>query len=234
MSITPEKLDAWKREADKGNKEAQCTVGAYYETKGDYPTALYWYRLAAEQNEPKAQYRLGRLLLIERVSGNTSQAADEGMHWLCCARLAGIPEATDLLNQLLDRYGDSWYDYFQNVTNDIKRNASTHGVKYISHISQGGASGGCYIASAVYGSYDCPQVWVLRRFRDYKLAKTWYGRVFIRSYYAISPTFVKWFGRTSWFINLWKPRLDIMVKSLKNEGFDDTPYKDQNFSKNGK
>lgn len=39
--------------------------------------------------------------------------------------------------------------------------------------------GGCYVATAVYGSYDCPQVWTLRRFRDYTLAETWYGRAFI-------------------------------------------------------
>ena len=31
---------------------------------------------------------------------------------------------------------------------------------------------GCYIATAVYGSYDCPQVWTLRRYRDYTLAET--------------------------------------------------------------
>ena len=49
------------------------------------------------------------------------------------------------------------------------------------------------------GSYDCPQVWTLRRFRDYTLAETWYGRTFIRTYYAISPTLVKWFGHTEWF-----------------------------------
>lgn len=87
-------------------------------------------------------------------------------------------------------------------------------------------NGGCYIATAVYGSYDCPQVWGLRRFRDYRLAKTWYGRAFIRTYYAISSTLVKWFGNSSWFVNLWKPRLDEMVKNLKKEGFDDTPYTD--------
>lgn len=26
---------------------------------------------------------------------------------------------------------------------------------------------GCYVATCVYGSYDCPEVWTLRRFRDY-------------------------------------------------------------------
>ena len=29
------------------------------------------------------------------------------------------------------------------------------------------SSGGCYVATAVYGSYDCPEVWVLRRYRDF-------------------------------------------------------------------
>lgn len=85
---------------------------------------------------------------------------------------------------------------------------------------------GCYVATAVYGSYDCPQVWVLRRFRDYCLAKTWYGRAFIRTYYAISPTLVKWFGDTRWFNNMWKPKFDYMVTALKKRGYEDTPYND--------
>ena len=29
------------------------------------------------------------------------------------------------------------------------------------------SNGACYVATAVYGSYDCPEVWTLRRFRDY-------------------------------------------------------------------
>ena len=90
-----------------------------------------------------------------------------------------------------------------------------------------GSSGGCYVATAVYGSYDCPQVWTLRRYRDYTLAETWYGRAFIRAYYAISPTLVKWFGDRAWFKNMWKPRLDKMVKELNENGIDNTPYQDK-------
>lgn len=86
---------------------------------------------------------------------------------------------------------------------------------------------GCYVATAVYGSYDCPQVWTLRRFRDYTLAETWYGRAFIKAYYTISPTLVKWFGDTEWFKNLWKPTLDHMVKKLNNDGVNNTPYNDR-------
>lgn len=86
--------------------------------------------------------------------------------------------------------------------------------------------GGCYVATAVYGSYDCPQVWTLRRFRDYTLAKTWYGRAFVRTYYAISPTIVKYFGSTQWFKKMWKGKLDRMVANLNAEGIENTPYED--------
>ena len=91
------------------------------------------------------------------------------------------------------------------------------------------SSGGCYVATAVYGSYDCPQVWTLRRFRDYTLAETWYGRLFIMLYYAISPTIVKWFGNTTWFKKMWKGKLDRMVTNLQENGFESTPYEDKHW-----
>lgn len=86
---------------------------------------------------------------------------------------------------------------------------------------------GCYIATAVYGSYDCPQVWTLRRYRDYSLAKTWYGRGFIRTYYATSPTLVKWFGNTELFQSLGRKMLDKKVKRLNEQGFENTRYNDR-------
>ncbi len=90
-----------------------------------------------------------------------------------------------------------------------------------------GGSSGCYVATAVYGSYDCPEVWTLRRFRDCTLAETWYGRAFIRTYYAISPTLVKWFGHTNWFKKLWKGKLDRLVSKLQSKGVESTPYEDK-------
>lgn len=88
---------------------------------------------------------------------------------------------------------------------------------------------GCYIATAVYGSYDCPPVWTLRRYRDNILASTWYGRIFIHTYYIISPTMVKWFGHKTWFKNMLKPKLDRIVKNLNDLGIENTPYKDINW-----
>jgi hypothetical protein len=91
----------------------------------------------------------------------------------------------------------------------------------------GNTGSGCYIATAVYGTYNCPQVWTLRRFRDYTLAETWYGRAFIRTYYALSPTLVKWFGQTIWFKKICKDPIDRLVRKLQSEGFKNTPYEDR-------
>ena len=88
-------------------------------------------------------------------------------------------------------------------------------------------SGGCYVATAVYGSYDCPEVWTLRRYRDNTLAEHWCGRAFICVYYAVSPTLVKLFGDTRWFKAIWRTRLDKMVKSLQEKGVESTPYQDR-------
>lgn len=85
---------------------------------------------------------------------------------------------------------------------------------------------GCYIATAVYGSYNCPAVWILRRYRDNSLSKNWYGRLFIRLYYAISPKLVDIFGNKEWFSKIWKPILNNKVRLLYNKGFSDKPYID--------
>lgn len=51
-------------------------------------------------------------------------------------------------------------------------------------------SSGCYVATMAYGSYDHPQVLILRRFRDNVLSQSWYGRLFIKIYYKTSPHLV--------------------------------------------
>ena len=130
----------------------------------------------------------------------------------------GVAWHQSLMGNLVDKDGN------RNVVNGYVSKIEKYDSTYTAPQEN---TGGCYIATAVYGSYDCPQVWTLRRFRDYTLAETWYGRTFIRTYYAISPTLVKWFGHTEWFKKMWKGRLDRMVANLNAEGVEDTPYVDQ-------
>lgn len=105
----------------------------------------------------------------------------------------------------------------QSIQNEPSRSQST---------SKSSSSGGCYIATAVYGSYDCPEVWVLRRYRDNRLQKNTLGKLFVKVYYAVSPTLVKWFGKKAWFTSLWRAFLDNKVSSLKRDGYSDERYND--------
>ena len=121
-------------------------------------------------------------------------------------------------------------DYRTNLTNRLNNEIRQKDPTYVAPATPTtSGSGCCYVATAVYGSYDCPEVWTLRRFRDDTLARTWYGRTFIRLYYAVSPTLVKWFGETKWFKKLWKPTLDKMVRKLNSKGVEFTPYNDRNW-----
>ena len=74
---------------------------------------------------------------------------------------------------------------------------------------------GCYIATMAYGSYDAPEVLVLRRFRDEILKKTFLGRVFIANYYAFSPWLVKFVKKTGIAEMFIRRRLDRLVHRLK-------------------
>jgi hypothetical protein len=89
-----------------------------------------------------------------------------------------------------------------------------------------GSSSGCYVATCVYGSYDCPEVWTLRRFRDNSLKYSSFGRQFIRVYYTISPKMVKAFENKRWFHKFWKSLIDKIVSRLQNNGVESNPYSD--------
>ena len=113
------------------------------------------------------------------------------------------------------------------IANRIREDEPDFKAKFELSEERAKSQGGCYVATCVYGSYDCPQVWTLRRYRDDTLASTWYGRAFIRTYYAVSPTLVKWFGKTKWFKKMWQGKLDRMVRRLNASGVADTPYNDK-------
>lgn len=94
------------------------------------------------------------------------------------------------------------------------------------------SSDGCYIATCIYGSYDTPEVWTLRRFRDYCLARYYWGRCFIRCYYKISPTMVKLFGKKQWFQFVGNKTLNRFVCYLRSLNYSDAPYSDIDWRRN--
>jgi uncharacterized protein YndB with AHSA1/START domain len=64
-------------------------------------------------------------------------------------------------------------------------NSTTRDLKNYVESSSGG--GGCFIATAAYGTSTAQEVIELQNFRDYKLRKTYYGGLAIRVYEAVSP-----------------------------------------------
>ena len=84
---------------------------------------------------------------------------------------------------------------------------------------------GCYIATAVYGSYDAAPVLVLRRFRDEALARSAPGRLFIRFYYAVSPSAARYVAKRPVLKRVSRQVLDMVVlhRSAREESLRDDP-----------
>lgn len=75
----------------------------------------------------------------------------------------------------------------------------------------------CFVATAVYGSPDCPQVVSFRRFRDRKLVSTSFGRAFIAFYGAAGPIAAALVGNRPVPRKLCRMILDPLAKRLGGE-----------------
>lgn len=148
-------------------------------------------------------YYLGDLLEVN--FGNKKYACDLAViSWK-----SAIPMHNNIINSLQDK--ESNKNKITIYEEKIKKFDTSYKAPEVP------TKGACYVATAVYGSYDCPQVWTLRCYRDNVLALTWYGKAFINFYYTFSPTLVKWFGRTKWFNYIFRNLLDKFVDKLKNK-----------------
>jgi len=74
---------------------------------------------------------------------------------------------------------------------------------------------GCYIATMAYGSYEHPQVIVLRDFRDNYLSKRDWGKKFIATYYKYSPRLVENLKNKTLINRLARGILNLFIKAIK-------------------
>lgn len=70
----------------------------------------------------------------------------------------------------------------------------------------------CYIATMVYGDYNCAEVLALRSFRDTVLRNSHWGQRFIAFYYRHSPAFVEKFKDHKLINSMVRSLLNIFVK----------------------
>ena len=128
-----------------------------------------------------------------------------------------------------DQKQDSPYNLRKLIIEDLA-NPSTEKVTYYetrSYEPKPDKKGGCYIATCVYGDYNCPEVWVLRRYRDYYLKNKWYGKLFIKVYYFFGPKLVNSFGNNYLFVKTFKKYLDSKIEKLLSIGYSDSKYEDE-------
>lgn len=152
------------------------------------------------------------------------------------AETIGYPVGTERLSALKLRLGSQDFNDAENSHNEaharwqahfessVKETRAAMGLSGPAEVKA--KQGGCYIATAVYGSYDCPEVWVLRRWRDSVLAKTGAGRTLIQVYYTTSPKIVRALGTRAWFHESTKYPLNRFVARLRRAGIADSPYED--------
>lgn len=227
----------------------------YYE-KGDFSKASDYVLESREYcNTCKNRYYIG-LLLQKGIGGAPKDAKEAEANFLSAYNTLSEdiesnpdPEDLELLKKtcialaevysqesgMIDRQKAKEYysrakKYGFNITDDDINKKVEYDIKQATSFTsfvKNETKKGCYVATCVYGSYDCPQVWTLRRFRDEILSNSILGRLFIFIYYSISPTVVKLFGRQSWFNKLFKTPLDNLVSKLNSKGVEDTPYNDK-------
>ena len=82
---------------------------------------------------------------------------------------------------------------------------------------QSSNSGGCYIATMVYGDYDHPKVMILRNFRDNFLDHYKLGRSFIKFYYKYSPAWVRIFEDNGFVNKSIEKILNLLIKIFNSK-----------------
>jgi cold shock CspA family protein len=74
---------------------------------------------------------------------------------------------------------------------------------------------GCFIATAIYGDQDCPEVWEFRQYRDVYLRKRILGRLFIKLYYKVSPSLSKYLSKSDVLIGFIRIVLDYILTRIR-------------------
>ena len=256
MNVDEDKAKAYKyfkKAASLDEPEALYFLGQEYnegnlkDTENSYEMAKSYLDRAARKGHAQAQIDLSELMFKD-----DSATVDDVLFWLACAYLhkgtkesqqankimqgmveRNIPGGKERIIEKVEEVKNGYSQYLKNSSymGDKINEAYKRGLQFDKNqyavSTENNSSEGCYIATSVYGSYDCPEVWTLRRFRDFYLRRSCFGKGIVKLYYRISPSIVRMFGKTRSFNLLNRMILDRLVNRLNKIGYKDTYYLDR-------
>lgn len=151
-----------------------------------------------------------------------------------CSPIYAFQDFTTAEKRIAHIFARNWKKTNEEIANDLKNagfslegNMSTP-AKYIADIKRdcekkyqeimGSKAGGCYIATACYGSYTHPDVQTFRTFRDNVLMSSLIGRCFVSFYYTFSPLIARGIGNVRWLATgIRKFFLQPMARQLRKK-----------------
>lgn len=97
-----------------------------------------------------------------------------------------------------------------------ERNAPLEPKDY-SYLMEKEGTEGCFIATAVFGTPYANEIDVLRRWRDKRLNKSWYGQKFINHYYRYSPRIADFIRDKEWIKDKIRKGLTVILRVFEWE-----------------
>ena len=126
QSDAPTRFEEFKIKAEKGDAEAQYNLATYYANDGSradgLATAMAWYRKAADQADPFAQFALG---VMYRRGLGVPEDADTGAIWLSKAMntVASFPKSNlawaNNEGRVVPSFVTSFIDEMRDKANDV-------------------------------------------------------------------------------------------------------------------
>lgn len=204
LTIPAPDIRTWEREALDLNNQLNDLSARH-----GYPNL----EIGRAQSEGTILFSALLALLVRAPAGALTRQeaehriADLKQLYLTCVRLA--PEVAGPDSMLLIDFEDR----LEKLTG-IERNLDN---VFSGNLGRQPKAGGCYVATAVYGSYDAPPVLVLRRFRDERLQRSRRGRAFVRVYYKVSPPLASRLGSATTMNRAVRAVLDRVVRRLERD-----------------
>lgn len=182
---------------------------------GDADGAMKVYRHVIESDPHNAEAFFG-MYICETVVAEYYSKLNAGMERCWLDYYNSISEAEEKYAKRAIQYADSAHkEIYSKLINERHSDAERRIHELDEHSKNSGCLGGCYIATAVYGSYQAPEVLILRKYRDEVLSNSLVGRAFIKSYYFLSPPVAKWLKNAGAINRIVRIYLDKFVGQLE-------------------